>query len=807
MVFLAHHDFGYLSPHRAFEPLANNGDTGDMTNLFGQNEIERVPTRFAQIAPERGLEFPQGLTYGIPDDMTDLRVGDRVAVPLGKSNRQVPGFVIDITDQSELDTRKIKFITHRQGRSINLPDDLLELAKWISAYYCCPIGMVFSIMMPPAVKRSTGLVKRIHVELADGISSQSLGDIIKKYRLPQKQKAVLAKTIELAADKALPIDIKDLAHAAGAKTIQPVQQLISKKLLHPVEKSIIQPMRDIWAEQHIEKPKKLILNAEQRDAVNQLTTALASGFSANLLHGVTSSGKTEVYIRVIETAIAMGRTAMMLVPEIALTPQTVGRLIGRFDSVAVLHSGLTAAQRNQQWQSIRDGTANIVIGTRSAVFAPMKNLGVIIVDEEADSCYKQDQLPRYHGRDVAVRRAHMLDIPIVLGSATPSLESYYNATIHKRYNLLTITSRVENQRLPKVEIVDMNQARRQRAQAGDHSTHLLSPQLENALTQTFHANGQAILLLNKRGYANYIMCPDHNCDWVMKCDHCDVTMVYHINKQIRSGGYVRCHYCGFENRLPVNCPVCHKKLIMFGLGTQRVEKELARKFPNTSITRMDSDTMRDARSYQNTFRKFHEGEIDMLVGTQMIAKGLDFPNVRLVGVISADTALNIPDFRATERTFNLISQVAGRCGRSDKPGLVIVQTMTPSHPSIRQAADHDYVAFANMEITQRQLANLPPFTRMARIVIRDQNFTKCTDNATQLAQKLNNINQSLSLNAQIQGPMPPPIARIADYFRQQIQITCNDAAQLQKLITAARSAKILRSDARIAVDVDPISLL
>ena len=504
----------------------------------------------------------------------------------------------------------------------------------------------------------------------------------------------------------------------------------------------------------------------------------------------------------------------MLVPEIALTPQTVGRFMARFERIAVLHSGLTAAQRHAQWQLIRDGYPQVIVGARSAIFAPTENLGLIVVDEEHDNSYKQDQAPRYHGRDVAIKRAQMADVPIVLGSATPSLESYHNATQRQSYDLLELPNRVNDLPLPPVRIVDMLEERRQRvAQTGTQRVHLLSRPMEAALQQTFANQGQAILLLNRRGYANYIACPDHNCGWQMTCENCDVAMVYHLDNRVPAGGITRCHYCGFENRLPVNCPCCGKKVLTFGLGTQRVEEEIARKFPDIKTLRMDSDAMRTASHYEQALKAFGDGDIDLLVGTQMIAKGLDFPNVRMVGVISADTALNLPDFRATERTFQLVSQVSGRSGRGLASGSVVVQTFTPGHRAIERAAAHDYPGFANAELEMRTEANLPPASRMARIVCRDRDLERALETAQACADALLKINDELQTRALVLGPLAPPIARIAGYFRMQIEITATDAPTLQIPPLSHRSSPPLRaqnhirSDARMAVDVDPVSLL
>jgi len=449
-----------------------------------------------------------------------------------------------------------------------------------------------------------------------------------------------------------------------------------------------------------------------------------------------------------------------------------------------------------------------VVGARSAVFAPLPKLGLIVVDEEHDSAYKQDQAPRYHARSVAIKRAHMLGIPVLLGSATPSLESYHAATHRRQYRLLELPHRVSDFPLPPVDIVNLREEPAKRYQyTGSRSWHLLSLRLEKQLQKMLKEGGQAILLLNRRGYANYIACPDHRCGWTMQCEFCDAMMVYHVDRDLPTGGYVRCHYCGFENRLPSGCPVCQKKLTVFGLGTQRVEEEIERKFPNARLARIDSDTMRSAKHYAQTLGDFRAGRVDLLVGTQMIAKGLDFPNVRLVGVISADTSLALPDFRAAERTFQLVAQVAGRSGRSAEGGRVVVQTFAPDHPAIQLAAKHDYPAFAKRELAARERARMPPVTRIARIVVRDENAERCDRDAAELAARLGEYRDAMDLAVRVMGPMRPPRARVGGYHRREIQLIADNAATLQRLMTALRNAALLKSDAHTAVDVDPITLM
>jgi len=864
-----------------------------MSQLFETSLPPTVPVtgRFVRVALEQGIDTSAaGLTYAVPPGLEDVQIGDRVVVPLGKGDKRVTGYVIELADQSEY--AKTKELIGRDEKGVSLPADLIQLAKWIAGYYCCPIGMVFATMLPAAVKRGTGMVTQAWVKLNDagrraaeendagraskgearqideedddeGDADPAASSKSKSKRLSKLQRAVLEQAAALAKQNEFWVEMKRLADIAGARSVAPVKQLVDKGLLDFKQTREVQAEWGDREQRTDAPPEGMKLTGAQSRAIERLADSVHQGFSVHLLHGVTGSGKTEVYLRVIEHLLGAGAearskagasimrgshaaSAIVLVPEIVLTPQTVARFVGRFDSVAVLHSGLSAAQRHEEWRRIRAGQARIVVGARSAIFAPLPNVGVIIVDEEHESSYKQDQLPRYHARDVAIKRGQILGIPVVLGSATPSLESYFNATVEvgagvsaagsgaekpkgsapapivsspdprpqtpdpkrPRFHLLKLPERVAGLRLPQVDIVDMNQERRKRyTNTGSAGVHLLSLALENALRQTMKEGGQAILLLNRRGYANYIACPDHRCGWLMNCEFCDATMVYHKDAKLPTGGLVRCHHCEAEQLLPQVCPACSKKVSVFGWGTQRVEEEIFRKFPGLKYLRMDSDVMRTGRDYELTLETFRKREIDLLVGTQMIAKGLDFPNVRLVGVVSADTSLHMPDFRASERTFQLIAQVAGRAGRSEHPGRVIVQTFNPTDAAITLASNHDYDGFAKRELELRQQVGLPPWSRMARIVVRDRDHLACYELVKELAEQLNAINREQGAPVRIRGPMPCPIARVAEFHRQQIELLAPDAAKLQKLLTAARNAKGLRSDARTAVDVDPVSLL
>ena len=778
---------------------------------------------YARIALPRSIDRAEGgLTYGVPEELGDLAVGDRVEVPLGRGNKPADGYVLERMAELDPAIKRVKPIRRRLDAGSSLPSDLVTLARWIAAYYCSPLGMVFGSLLPAAVKHATGQRKRPQVRLAEPADAQD-----DKKKPTKLQQAVL----DAAAEADDWLDPRDLADRAGAKSTSPITQLIDKGLLQTRQVESVKSDLDLRAQSAMPRRDPPALTPSQATAVDALNHALPHGFSVHLLHGVTGSGKTEVYLRTIqsllqgaasgaggEAAAASEPGVIVLVPEIALTPQTVGRFLQRFPDgqVAVLHSGLTAAQRHAQWKRIRRGEARVVVGARSAVFAPLPKLGLIIVDEEHESSYKQDQLPRYHGRDVAIRRAQLAGCPIVLGSATPSLESYHNATAATpgpdgeagppRYSLLSLPDRVPGAQLPKVEMVDLAEERRQRK-----GIHLLSHRLESSIDANLAVGGQTMLLLNRRGYANYIACPDHRCGWMMRCHHCDVTMVYHRGQSLGGGGTMpdrtQCHHCDAEQMLVSICPESGHKVSVFGLGTQRVEEELQRKFPQARLARMDADAMRTARDYQSTLDRFARGEIDILLGTQMIAKGLDVANVRLVGVVSGDTSLNFPDFRASERTFQLIAQVAGRAGRGEHRGRVIVQSFNPDDPAIRLAAEHDFVGFAEKEIVTRSEAGLPPVGRMARIVLRDTDATECARRAQSLALALQEARQRLALPVRLRGPSVCPISRIADHHRQQIELIAPSPAPIQKLLTEVRNAGKLISDTQTAVDVDPVALL
>ncbi len=760
---------------------------------------------FVQVAVERGIDRADGLTYRAEET---VGVGQRVMVPVGRGNTPTAGIVIGAGGAELLggfDPRKVKTIL--QATDARVEPSIVALAKWMSTYYLCPIGMVLASALPAAVKSKTGARTRTAVQIADD-ASESDG-------LVGKTKEAWSAIRDLPADQ-FPIDAKVLRSRIGLSNVGPINRLLKAGLLETVEiKSIRAP--EVFDLLEDRPDPRHPLNEQQHHVVEGITPTLGS-FAVHLLQGVTGSGKTEVYMHLIDRVLASGKSALVLVPEIALTPQTAGRFVSRFGDVgvSVLHSGLTASTRHRQWAAARDGDARVVVGARSAIFAPLGDLGIIVVDEEHDNSYKQDSMPRYNGRDAAIKRAQIEGCPIVLGSATPSLESYANAK-SGRFAYWKMSMRAHGGAMPTVRIVDMERDGQVRlddsAQALRKRTDSIGPSLHKAIVETIESGSQAILLLNRRGFASVVVSSDKKCGWRLECDQCDATMVVHRGSVRTQGGrrFVRCHHCGAEQLIPKSCPMTGKAVVELGAGTQRVEDEIERRYGallglkhGETFLRVDSDSMKNAKDYFNTLDRFAKGELKMLLGTQMIAKGLDFPNVSLVGVLSADTALFLPDFRAEERTFQLVSQVAGRAGRGETHGQVLVQTLNPLSPAITLAAAHKYDTFASQELNNRRIAGFPPVTRMARVVVRHQDHHKAHAIALGIAES---VRAHADSSVQITGPMECAISRIANQYRWAVEMIAPTANLIQRALAAAREEGALKSDATTAVDIDPIWLM
>jgi primosomal protein N' (replication factor Y) len=633
-------------------------------SLFGEDIDERVEQAeevpkfsgpFAGVALENSLD--RVLDYAIPPKLIhELAVGQRVRVPLGRNNRPALGYVVSIHPTTNYP--KIKALSSIDDERVLVTPALMDLARWMSRYYCTPLGTVLDSVIPSAVKKKVGVGYSQMVRvIKDPIELQAIFEKTKA----AKRRAILARLLQLPVNE--PIEIHRLAEQAGTTppTIRKLRKLGWITITAQAEYGQMNPAPNGDGAGGDEKP--IELNEEQRAVMNDLLPRIKSGgFSVNLLFGVTGSGKTEIYLQSLSEIVNRGQQAIVLVPEIALTPQTARRFTARFKRVAILHSGLSQTDRHRFWQMIASGEADVVVGARSAIFGPVPNLGMIVVDEEHESSYKQDTAPRYHARDVAIKRAQTQGVPVLLGSATPSLETWsrtlatagHGQPAKPSYHVLNLPHRVRGLAMPHVELIDMKREGQFR-----RGIHLISQRLEHLLRVTLETKRQAILLLNRRGYSNFIYC--NHCQDPIHCKFCDTTMTYHrsaaahahggTNAEGVHTGQMHCHYCLAVLPLPDKCPACSKKLSLFGLGTQRVEEELARKFPDLVYARVDSDTMRSARDYEALLGKFGRGEVQVLLGTQMIAKGLDYPNVTLVGVISGDTALALPDFRAAERTF------------------------------------------------------------------------------------------------------------------------------------------------------------
>ena len=542
------------------------------------------------------------------------------------------------------------------------------------------------------------------------------------------------------------------------------------------------------------------LNAEQKSAVNRCHDVIAArAFRALLLFGVSGSGKTEVYINAMRKVVSDGRQALMLVPEIALTTQLMQRLAKRFRDIAIIHSALTGVQRSLLWNEIAAGRKRVIIGTRSAVFAPCPELGLIVVDEEQESSFKNLQAPRYNSRDVGIKRAQLENIPIILGTATPSLETWHNCRRFAHYELIRLHNRVAGLPMPAVRIVDMHNE-----QFGGGRQVILSRVLVKALRETLDQHQQAILLLNRRGYATVLMC--RACKRRIECPNCQANAVFH-----KAGDVMICHYCHRRFTPPERCPMadCRQPLVRIGIGTQRLEEVLAGLLPTARVLRADSDAVSRPEHYAQIVSKLENHEIDILIGTQMIAKGLDFPFVSLVGVINADTAMAIPDFRAAERTFQLVTQVAGRAGRADKPGRVVVQTIMPDSYAIQAAMRHDFETFAAEELPRRQASGYPPFGRLARIVISDPVDSKARQAAEDLSRRIDRTTVELHHSPMTVSPaLPCFMERLRNQYRYEVLIRASSANELQTLLDHLRGAKALSVKAKtLTIDVDPISLL
>lgn len=773
-----------------------------------------------------------------------IQPGMRVIVPFGP--RKIQGFVTEIKAESEF--KKLREIIEPMDLEPVLNHELLELGNWLTEHTLCFKIYAFQAMLPAALKAKyekkvklsigvkldelplqlketfkneeaiywdealkNGLVPILQSEAAKGhleviyIVKERLKKKELKYVIPllssadleaaqdslpqraEKQKEVLKYFVENTE----PVELRQLLTQLNISA-STVKALVDKEFLAEQDMEVY---RDPYENRTFKRTEPLPLTEDQKRAIVPILGTIENKLhEVFLLYGVTGSGKTEIYLQSIQDVIEKGREAIVLVPEIALTPQMVNRFKGRFGNlVAVLHSGLSAGEKYDEWRKIQRKEVKVVVGARSAIFAPFENLGIIIIDEEHETSYKQEEMPRYHARDVAIERAKKNNCPVVLGSATPALESFARAQ-KGVYKLLSLPNRMNKRALPAVEIIDM----REELRAGNRS--MFSRKLFDLLKERIERKEQSVLFLNKRGHSSFVMCRD--CGYVMNCPNCDISLTYHKVKE-----QMKCHYCGYENYVPNQCPECSSDYIRyFGTGTQKVEDELGKILPEAKVIRMDVDTTGKKGAHERLLNEFHEGKADILLGTQMIAKGLDFPNITLVGVLSADTMLHLPDFRSSEKTFQLLTQVSGRAGRHELPGEVIIQTYTPEHYSVELAGTQDYDLFYNKEMMMRKAHHYPPYYYLALITISHEQLMTVVSATEKIAAF---IRSRISTHAVVLGPAASPIPRINNRYRYHCLIKYKREPELNKTLKAIldQYQNDAKSGLLVSIDVNPFILM
>ena len=738
---------------------------------------------YVRVIIDRGIR--RELDYSVPETLADrIAIGSRVRVPF----REKSALATVLATLGQSDAKGIRPIEALVGEAPALTPSLLELAHWMSAYYCCPLETVMRSLLPQVIRRAElGWRKQLVIYPPKKIEYDKINNLRK--RAPRQ-----AELFDAIAKLEKPMPAAQLLRDTSSDN-QTLRALAKRGLIELREEAV---ERDPHGDEQFVATTNLELNAEQAFALAKISDVLAAPENAKpiLLHGVTGSGKTEIYLQAIRLALERGRSAIVLVPEISLTPQTVERFKSRFaemhEVVAVLHSHLSEGERHDEWHKIHLGRARIVIGARSAVFAPLKDVGLIIVDEEHETTYKQEEAPRYHARDVAVVRAKMEKCAVVLGSATPSLESYHNATIGK-YDLALLTQRVDDQQMPLMRIVDLRRERRK-----EKIAPILSEKLSQAIGDRLKKREQTILFLNRRGFSTSLLCS--NCGKARNCPNCSVALTFH-----RHMARLSCHLCGHTEAVPKKCPECGKDALIYaGFGTEKVESTVSHLFPKANVRRMDADSMTRKEAYRETLRNFRAGKIDILVGTQMIAKGLHFPNVTLVGIINADLALHLPDFRAGERTFQLLTQVAGRAGRGDRPGEVFVQTYTPFSPSIQFARHHDFAGYFQQELEFREHCDFPPFKHAILITVRSAHEGRAKLSAETLVRRLK---ESLGPGFMLSDATPAPLEKLQGQFRFHILVRGEAVMRLSRLVRETLEKLPLPKDVVATVDIDPYQLL
>ncbi len=730
--------------------------------------------------------------YLIPENLQGkVGVGSRVRLPF--RNRAALGTVVDVLEESAVPEENLRPIASTVGDKPILSPVLIELARWMADYYCCPVEAAMRSVLPQVIRdaeleHKTQLFARLlRLPTADELTALTR-------RAPRQAEVLEA----LQAEKeGVPLPVAELLRRCGA-THQTIQALVKAGYVATAATAV---GRDPYEKEVFVANSMEVLSEEQAAALATVRASMdapADKKKPILLFGVTGSGKTEVYLQGIAYALERGQTALVLVPEISLTPQTVERFKSRFskaqDEVAVLHSHLSDGERHDEWHKIHGGKARIVIGARSAVFAPLTNLGLIVVDEEHENSYKQEEAPRYHARDLAVLRARMEGCAVLLGSATPSIETYHNSVTGK-YDTARLTMRVDDRRMPLIRVVDLRQeCSRQKSS----SPLVLSEKLRSAITQRLEKKEQTILFLNRRGFATSLICPA--CGHVCRCVDCSISLTFH-----RAANRLVCHLCGHQAAVPRCCPQCQDPAIrQAGLGTERVEDVVARVFPQANIRRMDADAMTKKDAFRETLHAFRIGKIDILIGTQMIAKGLHFPNVTLVGIINADLALHLPDFRAGERTFQLLTQVAGRAGRGEMEGEVFVQSFTPFSPSIQFARHHDYEGYWQQEVDFRSKFGFPPFVHLVLITVRCPHQERGKFSTETLARRLK---ENLPAGTNLGEPVTAPLEKLKAHYRFHLLLRGKSAFKMSRHVKAVLAKLQLPADVIVAVDVDPFQLM
>ncbi|MEB7752922.1 primosomal protein N' [Staphylococcus pseudoxylosus] len=789
--------------------------------------------------PSKSVDFT--FDYIIPTRLQSMvQVGMRVIVPFGP--RTIQGYVMQVIEEpnGNIDIAKLKEIKEIQDIKPELTEELIQLTEWYNNYFVTKRISMLEVMLPSAIKAK--YTKVFSIVDADAVPESLLVKFDKDGQYPYKEAqynddlgqivpllkqgivsevTLLSQNVSKKKQRAVSIVegfdydsvlgslekskkqyelyayllderhhtvlLKDLEEMGFSKSS--IDTLMRKGFVEKYD-AIVE--RDPFETRVFEQDQKQQLTDDQQEAYKSILKSIqAHQQRTYLLHGVTGSGKTEVYLQTIEEVLKLGRQAMMLVPEIALTPQMVLRFKRRFgDEVAVLHSGLSKGERYDEWQKIRDGKASVSVGARSSVFAPFKNLGMIIIDEEHESSYKQEDYPRYQARDIAQWRSQYHQCPLILGSATPSLETYARAE-KGVYELLSLPNRVNQQALPEIEIVDM------RAELSSGNRSMFSEQLRKSIQQRLDKNEQIVLFLNRRGYASFMLCRD--CGHVPQCPNCDISLTYH-----KSTDQLKCHYCGHQEVPPNKCPNCESEHIrQVGTGTQRVEELLQEAFQEARIIRMDVDTTSRKGAHEKLLDDFGAGKGDILLGTQMIAKGLDFPNITLVGVLNADTMLNLPDFRASERTYQLLTQVSGRAGRHEKEGEVIIQTYNPEHYAIKDVQANDYTAFFNKEMNYRKMGKYPPYFFLINFTIAHKEMKKVME-ASKHIHKI--LLQHLTDKALVLGPSPAALSRINNEYRFQILVKYKSEPALHealKYLDDYYHDQYLKEKLSLKIDINP----